>query len=411
MATQMFKIKKIKEAAKDLNIEELKTLAKKHGFINNKLRKQVWPILLGLKPNNRTKPKPKSASNLPKKHKYSNKSNHNQINKDIPRSALNYYNINETQEESQHNLGRILHSMFDESQEMHYIQGFNDVVSVFYAVCGNHDLAKRLSKKVARTLLRDYIMNGSQELGFNTVQMIFQIISYCDRELHKLFASINAHLLSFCVSWLITWFAHEIRDMNVIARIYDYVLCSHELIPLYMSSALLIYFRKELLMQVHDDVTLHCFFQELKWEKIDFNKVIHLSEELFKKYPPRSYSMSSILSADEECDEIKDEFGAESSDSESGYAFDIYSPSVAPSEGVTPLVDPVEDLAHFNIDESIQKQSATKPKTRTKSKKFDFLEAFHSFEDKLEKTIDDFVAIFDTKHMEKEAASIHHTQI
>ena len=35
MASSMLTIKKIKKAIKDNNIDELKQLAKKHGFINN----------------------------------------------------------------------------------------------------------------------------------------------------------------------------------------------------------------------------------------------------------------------------------------------------------------------------------------------------------------------------------------
>eukprot|EP01084_Bolivina_argentea_P216428 367692_1 len=242
MATQMFKIKKIKEAIKDKNVNELRNLAIKHGFINNKLRKQAWPILLGIKKRKKiSRNRAKSVTNTitntnTSKSKYklskrrslsfsnvSNKSNYDQIEKDIARSALNFYNLSEEKkQESRTNLGRILHSMFDESEQMHYIQGFNDVVSVFYAVCGdNLQLSKLISERVAKTLLSDYIMNGSSELNFTSLQLIFKMISYHDIELSKLFSSIEqAHLLSFAVSWLLTWFAHEIKEINIIARIY-----------------------------------------------------------------------------------------------------------------------------------------------------------------------------------------------
>ncbi len=135
MATQMFKIKKIKEAIKDNNINELRKLAIKHGFINNKLGKQAWPMLLGIKKrqktNTRNRAKSLTNSNTPNtKQKLtkqrslsfsvaSNKPNYDQIEKDIARSALNFYNLSEEKkEQSRTYLGRILHSMFDESEQV-----------------------------------------------------------------------------------------------------------------------------------------------------------------------------------------------------------------------------------------------------------------------------------------------------
>ena len=51
MNNNMFKIKKIKEAIKSNNVDELKNLGKRHGFINAKLRKKCWPMILGKKLN------------------------------------------------------------------------------------------------------------------------------------------------------------------------------------------------------------------------------------------------------------------------------------------------------------------------------------------------------------------------
>eukprot|EP01083_Nonionella_stella_P258481 883474_1 len=149
MATQKFKTKKIKAAIKANNISELRHKAIKHGFINNTLRKQAWPMLLGMKNNiNNT-----NNSNIQhKSFSYpSNKSNHEQIEKDIARSALNFYNLSEEKkQESITNIGHILHSIF-QSEQMHYIQGFNDIVSVIYVVCdSNLQLSKSISNCVAK---------------------------------------------------------------------------------------------------------------------------------------------------------------------------------------------------------------------------------------------------------------------
>ena len=170
MSSQMDRIKSIKEAIKDHNIAELKRLAIQHGFINNKLRKQAWPLLLGIpRPKSRSSKKRDSLklpttklslvarssndSAISTCSNISNQSNHDQIEKDIDRSAINFYDLTESQSESREHLGSILHSLFDESEDMHYIQGFNDVVSVFYAVCRNHEMTRKISQKVATTCM------------------------------------------------------------------------------------------------------------------------------------------------------------------------------------------------------------------------------------------------------------------
>ena len=37
------------------------------------------------------------------------------------------------------------------------------------------------------------------------------------------------------LSWLITWFAHNVPDLEQIARLFDLFLASHPLMPLYFA--------------------------------------------------------------------------------------------------------------------------------------------------------------------------------
>merc|ERR1712087_309857 len=135
-------------------------------------------------------------------------------------------------------------------------------------------------------------MAGSEELNFAALSLIFEIINYHDAELNDLFQQIeSAHCLSFAVSWILTMFAHEIKQISVIARVYDYCLAafaSNEFVSIYLAAALLLYFKKDLLHNVKGDALqdLHVFFAEIKWEKINFDKIIVIAEDLFERYPP-----------------------------------------------------------------------------------------------------------------------------
>ena len=41
----------------------------------------------------------------------------------------------------------------------------------------------------------------------------------------------------FATSWLITWWAHDIKRVNEIARVFDAMLCSHPAFGIYLTVA------------------------------------------------------------------------------------------------------------------------------------------------------------------------------
>jgi len=307
----MERIKAIKEAIKEHNLPDLKRLAINHGFINNKLRKQAWPLLLDVECPKSRHSKKRDSLKLPGKRpslmarnsnesivstcsNISNQSNHDQIEKDISRSAINFYDLTESQSESRQHLGCILHDIFDDTDDLHYIQGFNDVVSVFYAVCRNPEMTRKLSQKMATTFLKQYI-TGAEEVSLSNFRGIIEIVSHHDSELNALFATLETiHVLAFCVSWVLTLFAHEVQDIRVIARVYDYCLCNDESVALYLSAAIILSLKEGLLEEVEDDLSLHVFFQNMKFDTIDFDHVISTAAMLQEKYPPSMLSMSHL---------------------------------------------------------------------------------------------------------------------
>jgi hypothetical protein len=45
----------------------------------------------------------------------------------------------------------------------------------------------------------------------------------------------------FCLSWVITWFAHDVRDTTLVKRLFDFFIVSHPLMVVYMSVAMMIH--------------------------------------------------------------------------------------------------------------------------------------------------------------------------
>ena len=102
------------------------------------------------------------------------------------------------------------------------------------------DLPSRVLCQVSHSHFRDAMR--SDFLALQTgLKIIFMPL------LHQLDPYVHAHLFDcdmepyFCLSWIITWFAHDVRDSDVVKRLFDAFLVSHPLLPVYMSVAMLLH--------------------------------------------------------------------------------------------------------------------------------------------------------------------------
>lgn len=270
----------ILRAIKNKNIFELRKLSRK-GFIDNELRKKVWPILLGCDEFDNNE--------------YLINNDHNyyeQIKKDTIRSMHHFditkcYSINRRQRE-QETLERILNGIFGKNLDLHYTQGFHDMCSVFYIVCGEN-LGLKLSENLAKRHMRDLVRDNMNVYQF-ILKLLFPLLSLIDNELYNKLVIESKVSSIFALSWLLTWFAHNIETFNDITRLYDFFLSTHPLMPLYFTCSILMdenYVRSKLLnINNLDQGKLHEFFQKYDWNDINFDLLIIKSDKIFNKYPP-----------------------------------------------------------------------------------------------------------------------------
>jgi hypothetical protein len=61
----------------------------------------------------------------------------------------------------------------------------------------------------------------------------------------------------FCLSWILTWFAHDVRDTALVKRLFDAFLASHAMLPTYVAVAMLVRNRAEILECENDFSLLH----------------------------------------------------------------------------------------------------------------------------------------------------------
>mmetsp|Transcript_18676 Transcript_18676/g.33784 ORF Transcript_18676/g.33784 Transcript_18676/m.33784 type:complete len:296 (+) Transcript_18676:144-1031(+) len=253
----------------------------KHGLVSDKRRIEVWPKLLGIKPS--------STLLQPMANAHSE-----QIEKDCERS-LHQFNVTskmsaEAKVMKQNQLSRILNSVFASDSSLHYYQGFNDISSIFLLVAGE-SLGQQLAVQSALLYLRD-CMRPSFDYGTKAeLTLVYTLLRRCDPELaahvEELCLDVSPKQFPlFCVSWLLTWFSHDLFNFDTICRIFDFILASHSLTPVYLTVEILL-FQKAEIMRVQDLGVLHKFFEK-RLEVLPWEKIIAKSSSLMGNFAPET---------------------------------------------------------------------------------------------------------------------------
>eukprot|EP01084_Bolivina_argentea_P008643 16176_1 len=309
------KIEQIQEAIKNQNISQLKSLGIEHGFINMNLRKQAWSLILLNQDPNTDRQQDNQYNN-----KYINQSDNEQsieqkqIEKDIERSVIKYYFPNETERQEKYNgLRAILHNIFSTNNNLHYIQGYNDITSIIYMVCNNESLTTKIANNIATTHMSEYIMGECCEInGFPSSNLTWKLLTSYDNTFNDLFNLIigntdrtSTELITLITtSWKLTWFSQDIKNINIITRLYDYFICcdtnNNQLVTAYFSAALIIVLKDNLYNFINkfhqsyiDESTLMDWRYSINWDQININQVIKVSQQLFNNYSDTSITNSN----------------------------------------------------------------------------------------------------------------------
>ena len=93
----------------------------------------------------------------------------------------------------------------------------------------------------------------------------------------------------FCLSWLITWFSHSLSEIGMLMRLFDLFLVSHPFMPLYVTAAIVLQRRDELLVVECDMAQVHQFLSSLATD-VGTENVIQNALNLMTVYPPSRLS-------------------------------------------------------------------------------------------------------------------------
>ncbi len=80
-----------------------------------------------------------------------------------------------------------------------------------------------------------FALHDTFDITKELLGLLFPIIEKEDPELYQFLLKSEVQPY-FALSWLITWFSHGFDDLDSIARLFDFFLASHPVMPLYLSA-------------------------------------------------------------------------------------------------------------------------------------------------------------------------------
>eukprot|EP00794_Sanderia_malayensis_P019008 gene19008-20920_t len=246
------KVRKINAAldADPVDIRLLQELAiSEYGFVTDDIRCRVWPKLLNV--NVFDLPKRKGAD-LEQKDFKENKY-YNQVKLDINRSHRRFPSGTRVSRRRvlQHQLNNVVMRVLCRNQELHYYQGYHDIAVTLLRVVGE-DLAVALLEQLS---------------------------------LHHIRADVGQ---IFALSWLITWFGHNLEKFNVIVRLFDVFMATNPIMPVYLGSAIIASDATNILQLECEMSTVHSYLTKLPNNLIldEIEYLISKAHAVLMEFPP-----------------------------------------------------------------------------------------------------------------------------
>ncbi len=275
-----------------VDLDELHAISRlPGGFIDNDLRKRVWAKFLAI--NKYKKLDFRSLSQKPSQ----------QLRVDVDRS---FHSLDHTKEWSEEKFARkkvlltdIITATLKRNETLHYYQGFHSVCVTAIEVCEDDPtLAFMISEYLANHYFKDYL-GEDFEVVTKFLPLVLEIIRKVDRKLFMFMSTAGIEAF-FATSWIITWFSHDVHDLQRAARIFDGLICSHPLFVLYMATALVLHVRDEVMALPCVFADVHSFLVKInETHELPYETIIRSADALMSTIPPARLKSLAIESLKE----------------------------------------------------------------------------------------------------------------
>eukprot|EP00117_Sycon_ciliatum_P011236 scpid65882/ scgid12804/ TBC1 domain family member 20 len=247
-----------------VEIQTLRRLAiSRDGLLNDGIRRRVWPKLVGSSLY--------SSPDLPTEDQLRQHRDYNQVQLDIRRSYKRFpHDARRSHCRRMHaDLSDLIMTCLCLSPQSHYYQGFHDVALLWLLAVGS-DAALVVLLKVMDCHISDF-MDTDMKRTTSMLAFIYTILRHHDPQLEAFLQRSEVGTV-FSLSWLLTWFSHVVESTSDATRLQDLFLATHPFMPLYLSAAIILHRREEILSCECELSAVHLllsrFPQTLPWESL-----------------------------------------------------------------------------------------------------------------------------------------------
>lgn len=271
----------IREFTKKRDVKNLKKLAEySEGLVSDDLRRNVWPII--------TKTCIIPTSPMPDLDVMRSHPFYTQVVMDVNRSLKRFPpSIREEQRLGmQDQLVQLIMRILIKNPGIYYYQGYHDICVTFLLILGP-EMAFHVLNVLSESHLSIF-MEESMESTSTLLKIIPEMIRKENPELSKFLTSSGVGTI-FCLSWIITWFSHVLKNYDTVGRLFDLFISSHKYTPLYLTTAMILFKENEILKLDCDMASVHQYltrFIEEEEDEIPFELLIRDAKKLMTKYPP-----------------------------------------------------------------------------------------------------------------------------
>ncbi|OCT61973.1 TBC1 domain family member 20 L homeolog isoform X1 [Xenopus laevis] len=255
------------------------------GLLTDQIRCQVWPRLLNV-----------SVEQLPPaagpELRVGNK-DYQQVLLDVRRSLRRFppgMPLSE-REDLQEQLIDIILQVLSQNPQLHYYQGYHDIVVTFLLVVGSR-LATVLVDKLSTHHLRDF-MDPTMDNTKHILNYLMPIIELVNPSLYDFMQRAEVGTI-FALSWLITWFGHVLSDFPQVVRLYDFFLACHPLMPIYFAAVIVLHREEEVLECECDMASVHHLLSKIP-QDLPYEILISRAGDLFVQFPPSELSREAVV--------------------------------------------------------------------------------------------------------------------
>ncbi|XP_041454437.1 TBC1 domain family member 20-like [Lytechinus variegatus] len=245
------------------------------GLLTDEIRRKAWPKLLNV---NVFDPPPKLKMSIEEHRDY------NQVVLDVNRSLKRFPPgmRDEQREVLQDQLVDVIVRVLINNDQLHYYQGYHDIVVTFLLVVGK-DMCFSLIDKLSTHHLRDF-MDRTMDRTKHMLNYLLPILSKSNPKLHDFMERSEVGTV-FALAWLITWYGHVLNDFRSILRLYDFFLACHPLMPVYLAAAIVLEREEDVLAVECDMAFVHSLLSKIP-DNLPMEELVIKAGDLFVQYPP-----------------------------------------------------------------------------------------------------------------------------